>query len=581
MRLVIREYLSMLKESGELDALLPDLLLAMGLEPINRPAIGVRQFGVDIPAVGIDPNDNQRKLFLITVKQGDISRDVWDAGKQAVRQSLTEILDSYLRMYVQPSHQTLPKKIVLATGGNIKQDVFPDWTSYVERHTGTDAKYGEISFEFWGGDQLAFLIENHFLDEYLFPESAQKQMRKTIALVDQNEDQPHHFYDLVEATLFERNLPSDKTPGAKRKRQHALRLLNLSLSIVFYWCKEANNLRPALHCAERTVLRAWDWMRQKEVLDCKTTVEEYMRLFSTYRSVLQAYAIKMHPYCHVRDGFFGHGLDDIEYPLRVFELIGIYGIEIMVLVMHFEYLQDEEQRAQMAHLIHGAAQTVIALINNNPASHNPCFDGHAIDIAIGLLALVSSGYRQDAVEWVEALSTRIVFAYQLGRHFPISTDSYEDLVAMSVGEGPPKQKLMELSTLLPMLAEWYGVLDVKSYEEFRHSVLAVFTQTDLQTWYPDAATDHYLYRTNAGLESGSTLSSIQLPETLEKLRAWTAQLRKQRDITATISCIAQGMPIIGLIASRHFRTPVLPNYWQRLLQLPSVNAAEQDEEQQP
>lgn len=576
MRLIIREYLSMLKESGELDALLPDLLLSLGIKPLNRPGIGVRQFGVDIPAVGIDPVDNKRKLFLITVKQGDINRDVWDSGKQAVRQSLNEILDSYLRMYVQPGHERLPKKIVLATGGDLKQDVAPDWNNYTHQHTGKHAKYGQIEFEFWGADHIADLIEEYFLDEYLFPEAAQKQLRKTIALADQNEVEPQHFYAFVEATLFERDLPSARTASARRKRQHALRLLNLSLSIVFHWCNEADNLRPALLCAERVVLRTWDWMRQNKVLQEETTLNEYVRLFIGYRNVSCAYVMKSLPYCLVRDGLFWHGLDTTEYPLRTFDLIGIFGIEIIGLIWYCNRI-DEDKRAQIADLIHGLTQTLIALINNNPAALNPRFDGHAIDISIGLLALYNSGYHDDARKWVEALARRVVFAYQMGRHFPISTDSYEDLVAMSTGDGPPKEKLMELSTLLPMLAEWHAVLDIHTYDAFQQAVTAVFVQTDLQTWYPDNTTDEHLYRTNAGWESGATLSAIKLPETLEKLRDWVIQIHKQRNVSDKLSCIAHGFPILGLLASRHFRTPVMPFYWQSLTQDPASAQSKNDE----
>ena len=112
MKLVIREYLSMLKESGELDALLPDLLLAMGIEPLSKAQVGVRQNGVDIAARGLDPDDDIDKLFLLTVKQGDLSRKNWDGGTaQALRPSLNEILDVYLNKYIDEEHQNLPKKI--------------------------------------------------------------------------------------------------------------------------------------------------------------------------------------------------------------------------------------------------------------------------------------------------------------------------------------------------------------------------------------------------------------------------------------------------------------------------------------
>lgn len=184
---------------------------------------------------------------------------------------------------------------------------------------------------------------------------------------------------------------------------------------------------------------------------------------------------------------------------------------------------------------------------------------------MGLLALIGSDHADYAAEWTETLSNHIIFAYRLGRHFPISTDSYEDLVALSSGERTDKQSLMELSTLLPMLVEWYAILEIPAYTSFRQAILNHCPKMELQTWYPDATTDEALYRTNAGRESGTTLSSIQLPETLEKLRSWILELRGQTDVSGQISCVVHGLPVLGLIASRHFRTPVLPIYWQQML----------------
>ena len=48
MKPVIREYLASLRERGELDAILPDLLSELGYTVISRPSRGTRQFGVDV-----------------------------------------------------------------------------------------------------------------------------------------------------------------------------------------------------------------------------------------------------------------------------------------------------------------------------------------------------------------------------------------------------------------------------------------------------------------------------------------------------------------------------------------------------
>ncbi len=65
MKLLVKEYLSALKERGELDVVLPDLLSEMGLHVFSRPAIGVRQNGVDLAAVGTDGDGTKKFFFLL------------------------------------------------------------------------------------------------------------------------------------------------------------------------------------------------------------------------------------------------------------------------------------------------------------------------------------------------------------------------------------------------------------------------------------------------------------------------------------------------------------------------------------
>ncbi len=123
MKLIIKEYLSLLKESKELDSLIPELLLAMGHEVISKPQIGVRQNGVDVESTGMD-EDGIKKVFLFTIKEGDFGRSDWDNGTlQAVRPSLNEIIDSYIPKKLSPENKLLVKKIILATGGDKKQEI--------------------------------------------------------------------------------------------------------------------------------------------------------------------------------------------------------------------------------------------------------------------------------------------------------------------------------------------------------------------------------------------------------------------------------------------------------------------------
>ncbi len=93
---IVREFFRGLKERDELDVILPEMLTAMGFEVLSRPMVGTRQYGADIAAVG-DDTDGVRKLFLFSVKRGDLNRTEWNgASDQALRPSLDEIKDAYL-----------------------------------------------------------------------------------------------------------------------------------------------------------------------------------------------------------------------------------------------------------------------------------------------------------------------------------------------------------------------------------------------------------------------------------------------------------------------------------------------------
>ena len=107
MKLMIREFVASLRERGELDAILPDLLSELGYTIISRPGRGTRQHGVDIAAVGQD-DDGERKVFLFSVKQGNLTRQDWDGTPQALRSSLNEIQDAYIPSRIPKRYQNLP-----------------------------------------------------------------------------------------------------------------------------------------------------------------------------------------------------------------------------------------------------------------------------------------------------------------------------------------------------------------------------------------------------------------------------------------------------------------------------------------
>lgn len=120
MKLILKQYLASLKERDELDALLPDLLSEMGLNIFSSPQRGTSQRGVDVAAAG-DMGDGVDKVYLFSIKAGDLTRKEWDGNsEQSLRPSLNEIKDAYIPSRLPVEHKNKPIVICICFGGMFK-----------------------------------------------------------------------------------------------------------------------------------------------------------------------------------------------------------------------------------------------------------------------------------------------------------------------------------------------------------------------------------------------------------------------------------------------------------------------------
>jgi hypothetical protein len=551
MRLVIREYIAMLKESRELDSLLCTLLLAMGIEPWSQPQIGVRQDGVDIAATGKDPEDGKEKVFLFVIKQGDIDRNSWDSGKQAVRPTLVEVLDIYIPNRIPPEFKKLPVQVVVCCGGNMRQDVEQNWTGFAKQH-----RRRQVAFSFWGADRLTLLLEKHLLNEFIFSTGSQKLLRKTLATVGEPDANIENFSKMVS------NILDEIKPSNTKKAVKALKSINLALRILFHWCIEEDNLNPAYLAAERTLLAEWDWLRKNSLWKKALFISGFDDLYNTYLDISSTYFEKLRPLFLVQDGMSRYACTNtLELHLWAFETMGriaIYGINLLGI-----YSAHKDK-----HILAGierVADTLNQFIRNNPITRSPAIDGHGIEIGLVLTMFTAiPRYHNVAREWLNEMIGKISFAYKCGCHYPVSSDSFDDLLDMNFHVAKDKKELTALSTLFPLFAEWCLLLnDRDAYDHLMSELAKTFPHTNLQLWFPDATTDDFLYKTNAGLHSGASYCSIDYPLKMDDLGAEIKALQNKVFDARELSCMKMGMPILALISSRHFRTPVIPLFWQQ------------------
>lgn len=549
MRLIILEYLSMLKESKELDSLLVALLQSMDIEVISKPIIGGRQFGVDLAAVGKDPEDGVKKLFLFVIKQGNINRNNWDNKPQSVRQSIDEILDVYLRSHVEEEYSQLPVSIILCFNGNLEQSIQANWAGYVK-----NCISDKIKIFSWDIDKLASYIKKNLMNEYLFPEDIQKEIRKTLALIDLNEYDLSNFYNIIEKIL------SAEIKNLKKDLK-SLRLLNLCINIVYKWAEEGNNLKPALIATERLILKVFSWMNKKGYLNNKKILNEFQNIHITYRNVLNSYFLKIQNHCYIKDALFhyGGGAEEIEYPLITFEQIGIIA-SIGLNYLNCYILTNDKKFLRLAINV---SNGLSGLIINNKSSFNALYDGHIIDITLGLLLLYNTKRFKEANYWIEQIFIYLVNSFILRKRFPILSDSYDELIFIEAGYSKCK---MESSTLIPILAEWSVVLKNEPlYNFIKEQINNHFKEIDMQIWYPEDNVESYMFSENVLINSGTMRTSIKYQGNYDE---FISQIKDEIDIEIDYNNLQinkNHYPILGLIASRHYRAQIFPFYWRKFI----------------
>lgn len=575
MRLILSQFLRTLRERDEFDRLLPDLLVAMGYVPLAKPQTGVRQFGIDLAAVGKSPVDGVEEMLLFVIKRGDIGRRDWDNGEPtSVRPSINEALDFYLTKLVAPEHANLRKTIVLATTGDIKQDIDSVWTAFKELNT------ARSHFDFWGGDRVSDLLERYMLDEHLFVADDRSDLRKALALAGDGE---YDFRDLNRLFLRQLGLKVDGSvtnpPIDTRTLRKTVRRMRLASQICVHWAQSEGDARQALCVSERALL--WTWHRVHLLADDERPqfYPDVAELWRSYTAAAGHYIEVIQPHLRVRDGMAGYSREGAEFAIVLFEHIGL--LAAIGLACRLEAPQDDEAAQVIQSNVEVIADGLCALIENNPASASPRLDGHAIDICLALLFLVNAGRTEQAKKWLGEIAKRLDYSFKAKSKFPVSTDSLEDLVALEVAPGDDtlRADLMRTSWCLATVAAWCAILGLdKHYGMLSRGASDSYANVCAQLWHPTRDWTERWYFGDA-LNFGDAEAPYALPTSITEMRQRIADFveRPEYDWGEGSRSRAIGLWGLDFVACRHLRIPVPASAWYRVIScLPVPPATEME-----
>jgi hypothetical protein len=557
MKLLLKQYLSSLKERDELDVVLPDILSGNGFTVFSRPKRGTRQYGVDVAAIGEHPTTKTKTLFLLSIKSGDLTRDEWDTGKQALRPSLSEIIDVYIPKHVPARYKSLPIVVALCFGGDIQEDVRLAVDSFMDKHTVA----GLVDFEEWNGDYIANQIANGLLRENIFPKAMQASFRKAVAFVDEPSICEAHFLELL------RQLTAVK-PSKPIKRLQIARQIYLATWTVFVWCRDVENLESAYRISTYAALYMWDLCHSHfgSSKNAKATGEVMDKALALHKIIALDFNDRhVAPYCAVKDGLAISvpSIASVDINLKLFEVLGRVALIGLWLIHLRERLQgnsitqfDTELDVQLQKLL----VQICDMINNNPALYTPLRDDHAIEITLTSLFLMHCGANEFLGNWIEQITLSSIFSYKINGQYPCVFREYSDL-AMHPKTGESYKKEATIGSILyPTLGVWLAIL--QDAEHFQ--ILADFHSQDMshstwQLWIPNADSEENFY-INSEIH-GSCITHVNT-----KLdQAQFLELVRKEIIANTefhnLSAMSFGQWPIILMACQIYRLPIPPQFW--------------------
>lgn len=545
-RMLLEEYLGLMREAGELDVFLPMLLTAMDHEVVTTPQTGHRQYGVDLVTRG-PGEDGTTRLFIWVIKCGDIDRRLWSVGETSVRHSMQEAGDTYLQTHLSPADKVLPRTIVVATNGAFRQEIELEASTYMNTwEQRYDGKCLQVP-----GSVLAKWAEQHLLNEYALPPAHRSLLRKALAAVETPDTSYGHARDLVVQLLSEEQLAGKSEPARRKKLLAALRAIRMVNAVLTLWARDAQNVESPYLVAEFSVLHVWARLHTSDLF-LKHGVSDLRELIAHSLSVCEHYHEKLDLYYRTESAIATISSENSIVTCRVFDQIGRLGLASVTLAMLGRAAGDQNAIDDAA-LFAGRLQ---ALVQTHTVSGSPCFDSQSTDISLALLAFVAGGKSDSAREWLDALIGRLEFTKRTQRFAPIDTDSFDDLVAIRAGTAEHLDEFTRTSTLVPMLGVWCDLLGhTTGYERLAKMASELFRGVTFNLWSPDA-TYESAFSDEAALHTcGVAECLLAMPATAAALRAQLSPLAEIPRINDFVFAQLK-MHWLPLLAARHWRKQI-------------------------
>ncbi|OXS01208.1 hypothetical protein [Shewanella algae] len=564
MKLILKQYLASLKERKELDAVLPDLLSSMGMNVFISPTRGIKEYGVDIAAVGQLQDDEEESVYLFSVKSGNLTRETWSGqSNQSLLPSLQEILYGFIPNRIPPQHSRKPIVICLCFGGDINSGIRQEVTGF-ENFNSRD----NLRFDEWNGDKLSAFIQQHLLKEELLPSSSQASLRKSLALLEEPESSSKHFSTLIDEVLSDATDADSVAPSITR--------INVCLWVLFSWCREGGNLEAAYLSSERALLLAWDKVKGYYTGRNKPS-KSFDSILDTYQQITDCYVERcLTPYVGFKYALSHavHSPCSIDVNIKLFDVLGRLSVKGHWILnsLSKNYAEnppidgESEEQEKLQIRLEEVTKSINLLVVNNPMLLSPYKDSQAIDLGLALTLLSNNSELDSFVQsWLSGMVDRCTFSFECDGMYPIVHNSYERLLEhknKDKADSNYKNKVTEASILYPLLAVFCSLYKLDSVsQDLERFATDKLTHSTLQYWYPNQSSEQDMYSNSDTHGSASTGFPMNGGAALDHIK----QEYGNADSFKRMSAVTKGKAPLILTACRCYRYPVPFHYLEDLL----------------
>lgn len=555
MKLIFKQYLEDLKEREELDSIMPDLLSELGFTILSTPSRGTRQHGVDIAAIGIDDEDNNiKKLFLFSLKPGNVTRSVWDNNSpQAIRPSLHEILDVYVVKRIAKEHQELDIVICLCIGGEIREAVRDQWTGFA-----TSKSSAKICFREWNGDKIAGLLISGVLGkDFVLPEP-RSYFQKSIALVDQPEASYRHFVTFIDHLLKTTN---------EENLVKSIRQIYMCSWALLVWARAEKNLDAPFRAVEYFLLKVWDLCRTR--FNSKKGGEKALKqlLFQTielHNSVADEMLItKFGPYLKTQFAFSAavKSPSNLDVNLAVFEQFGRLCLHGIWLHWIASTKSDESDRFDWESKRNHSLDLASTMIDLNPTLLSPLCDDFMIEIVLFAILAKLCNREDSTCKYLALLIAELAFAIESRQNYPTPMKDYYSLLKYTENRSDEHFKNQTLGSILyPMLTRMCNNLGLHEQEaRLVRIIQKLLPHTTQQIFFLNEDSEENIW--SGGIDHGTTIVDVPVCCDEEIYEDFIQRCITDHRCFAELSSTTQKYIPILLTACRTYRIPVPPQLW--------------------